>query len=134
MQKQKLTLREAVEKLDHTICMNINLGTIKFGIDKYQDGPNGTTGCDCESIDEAIECIEMIEKAIVDFDELKKGIQWRKEHYKRDLDRGCDPDGEKLTKTNKLICMNLYNIMIALESYYKDKEEWGDLIGVDVEI
>lgn len=54
------------------------------------------------------------------FEKLKEGIAWRKESYKKSLDSNCDGDGEKLTRTNRLIILNLYNIMIALESYYKE--------------
>lgn len=56
------------------------------------------------------------------FDELKQGIAWRKEHYKKEIDTGKDLDGVPLTKTNMMITLNLYNIMCALEGYYEEKK------------
>ena len=66
------------------------------------------------------ECLEIIRKALRDYKLLQNGIEWRKSSYKKDLDRGYDADGDVLTETNRLILLNLYNIMTALESYYKE--------------
>lgn len=46
-----MTTREAFEKLHHTLCLN----QLKFGIDQE-------THIDCESVDEMIECLEIVEK------------------------------------------------------------------------
>lgn len=73
---------------------------------------------ECSSWEEELNAIETTLK---DFEELKKGIAWRKAEYKKELDSGVDGDGEPLSETNKMIVSNLYNIMCALESYYKEK-------------
>lgn len=48
---------EALEKLDHTICMNVNEKTLQFNIDK-------DTNADCNSLDEFIDCYETIEQSL----------------------------------------------------------------------
>lgn len=61
-----------------------------------------------------------ITEALRQFEDLKEGIEWRKAYYKQELDKGVDFDGIPLSETNRLIVTNLYNIMCALESYYKE--------------
>ena len=71
---------EAYWKLDHTICMNSNEGNIKWNIDNKDDktlyGENqegyDPIDTDCKSIDEAIDCLETIEKAVKALDIIKK--------------------------------------------------------------
>ena len=46
-----MTAKEAFEKLHHTLCLN----QLRFGIDQE-------THIDCESVDEMIECLEIVEK------------------------------------------------------------------------
>lgn len=65
--------------------------------------------------------LKIIKTALKDFEELKKGIAWRIAEYKKELDSGVDCDGIPLSETNRKIVLNLYNIMGALESYYKEK-------------
>ena len=65
--------------------------------------------------------LDILEKALTSFDRLKAGIAWRKEGYEREIKTGVDPDGEPLSESNKLITLNLYNIMCALEAYYKEQ-------------
>ena len=60
---KNLTPEEALEKIDHTICLNFNEHTIKFGIDTFKEGPRNDS-CDCESIDEFCECFEILREAI----------------------------------------------------------------------
>ena len=61
------------------------------------------------------------------YEALLNAVKWRHEDYKRDLDRGCDSDGEPLEKTNLMIIQNLYNVTEAILSsvgesdYDKDK-------------
>ena len=55
---------EALKKIDYTICLNINNGTLKFGLDKYD-------GCDCKNFSEFDVCYELIEKSLKDYEELK---------------------------------------------------------------
>jgi len=64
--------------------------------------------------------LDTIEKSLKAFEELKKGIEWRIAEYKKELDSGVDCDGVPLSETNRKIVLNLYNIMCALESYYKE--------------
>jgi len=72
-----------------------------------------------------MEKLSYTEKELYNFGRLKAGIAWRKEEYKKELDTGRDGDGEKLTEVNRLITLNLYNIMCALESYYTEDVEEG---------
>ena len=58
---------EALEKIDHTICLNINNGTLKFGLDEYDK-------CDCQSVEEFVECYDTIEKELKDYEWLKSII------------------------------------------------------------
>ncbi len=62
----------ALWKLDHTICMNSNENNIKWNIDNKDDpelygedqegyNPDDT---DCKSIEEAIDCLELLEEAL----------------------------------------------------------------------
>lgn len=62
-----------------------------------------------------------IQRELEAFDKVKDGIDWRKKSYEKEISTGLDGDGDKITETNMLILMNLYNIMIVLQSYY-DKE------------
>lgn len=58
---------KALWKLDHTICMNANAGTIQFDIDKEVDyngegyDPEDT---DCKDVIEAVQYIDLIEQAL----------------------------------------------------------------------
>lgn len=58
---------KALWKLDHTICMNANAGTIQFDIDKESDyngegyDPEDT---DCKDVVEAVEYIDLIEQTL----------------------------------------------------------------------
>ena len=67
---KKYTPFEALEKIDHTICLNINERTLKFGIDDFKQGPNGGP-IDCADFDEFCECYEVIRKTIVEYNKLK---------------------------------------------------------------
>ena len=58
---------EALKKIDYTICLNINNGTLKFGLDKYDN-------CDCKDFEEFGECYAVIEKALKDYEWLKSII------------------------------------------------------------
>ena len=48
---------EALEKIDHTICLNTINQTLKFGLDEYD-------GCDCKNIEEFAEAYDVIEKEL----------------------------------------------------------------------
>lgn len=48
---------KAYEKVDNTICLNINAGNLKFGLDTYNDGPNGDS-CDCKDVEELLDCLD----------------------------------------------------------------------------
>lgn len=48
---------EALEKIDHTICMNNLANNIKWDIDKYDH-------CACVSVEDFVECYEIIEKEL----------------------------------------------------------------------
>ena len=48
---------EALEKLNHTICFNINEKTLKFSLDKYDN-------CDCKDINDFANCYKTIEKEL----------------------------------------------------------------------
>ena len=71
---------EAYWKLDHTICMNSNEGNIKWNIDNKDDktlyGENqegyDPIDTDCKSIDEAIDCLETIEKSLKALEIIKE--------------------------------------------------------------
>ena len=114
-------------KIDHTICMNFNEKNIKWNIDNKDDPSLYKNGegydpedTDCKSFDDFCECYEEIETALKDFEELKKGIEWRMAEYIKELDSGEDCDGIPLSETNRKIILNLYNIMCALKTYYKE--------------
>lgn len=53
---------EALEKIDHTICLNEH--NIKWDIDKYDH-------CACIDINEFVECYEIIEKELKDYESYK---------------------------------------------------------------
>ena len=74
-----------------------------------------------EDAPNCVEQLKIIKEELENFDDLKNGIRWRKESYKRDLERNADASGDPLSDTNRLITRNLYNIMEALESYYYNK-------------
>lgn len=71
---------ESYWKIDHTICMNSNEGNIKWNIDNKDDktlyGENqegyDPIDTDCKSIDEAIDCLETIEKAVKALDIIRE--------------------------------------------------------------
>lgn len=115
-------MTKALEALN--IIKNIGLSHMEYDSDENHDGEweyeavevdDGTIEDNCP------EEIEVIEKSLKDFEELKKGIAWRKAEYKKELDSGVDCDNIPLSETNRKIILNLYNIMCALESYYKEK-------------
>ena len=55
-----MTPLEALSKLDNTICLNSQ--SLKFKLDDDEH-------IDCESIDEAIECIDIVKRALTQKDE-----------------------------------------------------------------
>lgn len=66
--------QSAIWRLDHTICMNFNEGTLKFNIDNPEDYPDGSYDAqdtDCKDIEDAIECIETLEAAVEAFDIIR---------------------------------------------------------------
>ena len=79
--------------------------------------------------DKSDECLNIIEQKLLDFQSLQDGIKWRKESYKKEISTGLDGDGDEISETNMLILMNLYNIMIALQSYY-DRDAAGHFADV----
>ena len=60
-----MTTKEALEKLNHTICLNLNDKRLKFGLDKYEH-------IDCVSTEEFVECYDTIETALNRLEELEK--------------------------------------------------------------
>ena len=56
---------DALEKIDHTICLNLNNKTLQFNLDKYED-------CDCKDIREFCDCYEVIENELKDYQEIKE--------------------------------------------------------------
>lgn len=56
---------EALEKIDHTVCLNINNKTLKFGLDNEEH-------IDCQSVEEFVECYDTIEIALKDYEKLKE--------------------------------------------------------------
>lgn len=48
---------EALEKIDHTICLNNLAKNIVWNIDKEEK-------CDCESIEQFVDCYDVIEKEL----------------------------------------------------------------------
>ena len=48
---------KALEKIDHTVCMNNLENNIKWDIDKYDH-------CACVSVEDFVECYETIEKEL----------------------------------------------------------------------
>lgn len=58
---------EALEKLNHTVCLNLNNKTLQFNLDKYED-------CDCKDIKEFCDCYEVIEKALKALEIIRKYI------------------------------------------------------------
>ena len=56
---------EALEKIDHTICLNNLAKNIVWNIDKEEK-------CDCESIEQFVECYDAIEKELTQAEEDRK--------------------------------------------------------------
>lgn len=74
--KRNPTPEEALEKLNHTICLNTNNQTLTYGIDTYGDGPDGTS-CDCSSVEEFIQCYNALLSNVEVSDMFKKFLQGR---------------------------------------------------------
>ena len=49
--------KEALEKLDHTLCLNYNEGNLKYNIDNEEH-------IDCVDMNEMIDCIETVQEAL----------------------------------------------------------------------
>lgn len=64
---------DALEKIDHTICLNLNNKTLQFNLDKYED-------CDCKDIREFCDCYEVIENELKERENYK--AIYRLEHEK----------------------------------------------------
>ena len=56
--KLPITALKALDKIDHTLCLNINEGNLKFGLDKYDK-------IDCEDIYELLNCIDIVRRALI---------------------------------------------------------------------
>ena len=56
---------DALDKLDHTLCLNILEGNLKFSLDDYHDGPFDTP-IDCVNVYEMLDCIDIIRKALIE--------------------------------------------------------------------
>lgn len=48
---------ESLEKINHTVCLNLNEKRLKFNLDKYES-------CDCENLKEFVDCYCFIEQAL----------------------------------------------------------------------
>lgn len=64
---------EALEKIDHTICLNYNNHTLAFNLDSYKDGPNGCS-IDCKDFVEYTECYETVENELKEGEKNKKKL------------------------------------------------------------
>lgn len=58
--------KEALEKLDHTLCLNSP--SLKFGIDDEEH-------IDCKDTDEMIDCIEIIQEALEKLEKQSKILE-----------------------------------------------------------
>ena len=56
---------DALDKLDHTLCLNVLNASLKFNLDEYHDGPFDTP-IDCANVYEMMECIDIIRKALIE--------------------------------------------------------------------
>lgn len=63
----KLNGIQALDKLDNTLCLNLNNKTLEFGIDKYDH-------CDCDNAEEMVRCYDTIEEELKDYEWLKSII------------------------------------------------------------
>jgi len=52
-----MTGLEALEKIDHTVCLNNLAKNIVWNIDKEEN-------CDCESVEQFVDCYDTIEKEL----------------------------------------------------------------------
>ena len=59
---------DALEKIDHTVCLNLNNKTLKFGLDEYDN-------CDCKDFEEFDECCAVIEKALKEWEIWKDALE-----------------------------------------------------------
>lgn len=55
---------KALEKLNHTICLNNNEGTLKFGLDDLDH-------IDCNTLYEFVDCYNTIEQSLKAFEIIK---------------------------------------------------------------
>lgn len=98
--------------------MSKELMPLEANVKLYQMIGSAGNGGDFNLV-EAWEYKTIIENALKDFEELKKGIALRKAELEKELHSGIDCDGVPLSEKNKMIISNLYNIICALEDYYK---------------
>lgn len=56
-------------KIDHTLCLNNLAGNIEFNIDECEPNDPDT---DCKNVEEMVECLETIEKAVEKADLFEK--------------------------------------------------------------
>ena len=66
---------EALEKIDHTICLAFNDNN------KALFNKDNETHIDCKDIDEFCDCYDIIETALKDYQTLKREYDFGVEHY-----------------------------------------------------
>jgi hypothetical protein len=62
--ENKMKEKEALEKLNHTICLNANTGGIKWGVDTDEH-------IDCVSVDEFCDCYDVLDKVVAKAEPMK---------------------------------------------------------------
>lgn len=59
---------KSLEKINHTICLNLNEKRLKFNLDKYES-------CDCENLKEFVDCYCLIEQALDQAEKNEKVLE-----------------------------------------------------------
>lgn len=60
---------DALEKINHTICLNLNEKRLKFNLDKYES-------CDCENLKEFVDCYCLIEQALKILEGIEESLKY----------------------------------------------------------
>lgn len=99
---------EMLEKIDHTICLNSLSKHIEWNVDKEEN-------IDCKSIEEFIECYDIIKKELEEKEELKKVLEILKSKVKFEVN---DKNLFGFKQTNLVVNKDIFgSVSLTPEEY-----------------
>lgn len=104
---------EALEKIDHTICLNVNEQTLKFGLDDLDH-------VDCKDVYELFDCYDVVKSALVQAEKEHKALEILKKHLHLEID---SYDCDDMSSSFECLCVDDLGAMELTEDELKSLTE-----------